>query len=136
MSNKNELLARFSELEKEIKENGEKQSAIKKTFAPQIAKLEKDLAAKEEEKNALASKKPMFGFTKAGNSLVFNVFLPAMLFVNVYDIESVSSINWGAIVFSVVAVCALTVIGVAVAILFSKVPDIEPIEAVVFEPDA
>ncbi len=66
MSNKTEILARFSALEREVNENGEKQSAIKKTFAPQIAKLEKELAAKEEEKNALASKKPMFGFTKAG----------------------------------------------------------------------
>ena len=66
MSNKTEILARFSALEREVNENGEKQSAIKKTFAPQIAKLEKDLAAKEEEKNTLASKKPMFGFTKAG----------------------------------------------------------------------
>jgi hypothetical protein len=66
MSNKNELLARFSELEKEIKENGSKQSAIRKTYEPQIAKLENELAAKEEEKKTLSENKPLFSFTRAG----------------------------------------------------------------------
>lgn len=66
MSNKNELLERLSALEKEVKENGDKQGYIKEAYKPQIAKLERDLAIKEEEKNKLSEKKPLFSFTRAG----------------------------------------------------------------------
>ena len=40
-------------------------------------------------------------FLKIGNKLVFRLFLPAMLFVNIYSIEDFSAINWGLVLYSV-----------------------------------
>ena len=40
-------------------------------------------------------------FVKTGNKLVFNVCLPCMLFINVYDIEGFSSINWDIVLYCV-----------------------------------
>ena len=33
-------------------------------------------------------------FLRVGNWIVFNICLPAMLFVNVYDIAGFAAINW------------------------------------------
>ena len=44
-------------------------------------------------------------FFKKANSLVFKVFLPIMLFCNVYEIESLGSVNWRAAVYSVLPFC-------------------------------
>ena len=41
-------------------------------------------------------------FVKTGNKLVFNVCLPCMLFINVYDIAGFSSINWDIVIYCVV----------------------------------
>jgi len=40
-------------------------------------------------------------FLKIGNKLVFNVCLPAMLFINVYDIADFASINWEIVLYCV-----------------------------------
>lgn len=50
------------------------------------------------------------GFMKAANKLVFNVCLPAMLFVNIYDISSIEAVRWDMILF---CLCVLTVIFLA-----------------------
>lgn len=34
------------------------------------------------------------GFVKIGNSLVFKICLPCMLFINVYHIESFEAVHW------------------------------------------
>ena len=34
------------------------------------------------------------GFLKTGNKLVFVLFLPASLFINVYNIENISNLRW------------------------------------------
>lgn len=62
-------------------------------------------------------------FIKIGNKLVFNVFLPVMLFVNVYNIEGLSSIQWDIVIYSCLVICLLFVIGYFVAIFTTKVPE-------------
>ncbi len=46
-------------------------------------------------------------FTKTANKLVFRVFLPAMLFLNVYNIEDIGRIKLG---FAAYAICSLLII--------------------------
>lgn len=59
-------------------------------------------------------------FFKKANSLVFRVFLPIMLFCNVYEIESLSSVNWRAAVYSVFAVLLFCALGFLCCRLFVK----------------
>jgi len=60
------------------------------------------------------------GFTKIGNKLVFHVFLPVMLFVNVYTIESFSAIAWDVVVFTVGMLFTLFFVGILLANLTTK----------------
>lgn len=59
-------------------------------------------------------------FFKKANSLVFRVFLPIMLFCNVYEIDSLKTVNWGAAIYSVFAVFLFLAIGVLCSALFIK----------------
>ena len=43
-------------------------------------------------------------FSKAANKLVFRVFLPVMLFLNIYGIESMSIVSFGYVLYSMVSV--------------------------------
>lgn len=61
-------------------------------------------------------------FVKIGNKLMFNICLPCMLFVNVYDISGIGTINWDVVVYSVAVICLLAVIGFAVAVTVTPVP--------------
>ena len=54
------------------------------------------------------------------NRLVFRVLLPAMLFVNVYNIESVSDIGIGYILYAAGAVIAVVVLAMLIVPLFIK----------------
>ena len=47
------------------------------------------------------------GFIKTGNKFIFNICLPIMLFVNVYDIESLSTIKIDVVIYTIFAVCLL-----------------------------
>lgn len=58
---------------------------------------------------------------KKGNKLIFRVCLPCMLFINVYNIESFTDINWSVVVYSEIAIFAAFFIGLAVVKL--TVPD-------------
>ena len=51
-------------------------------------------------------------FSKSANKLVFRIFLPAMLFLNVYGIENLAMVNLGYVIYSVVAL--LVIFGLAV----------------------
>lgn len=44
-------------------------------------------------------------FFKKANSMVFKVFLPVLLFKNVYSIDSLSDIKWNVMIYCVVVVC-------------------------------
>ena len=46
-------------------------------------------------------------FLEIGNKLVFDVALPCMLCINIYNIQDLSAINWGLVIFSVIAILVL-----------------------------
>ncbi|MCM1543411.1 MAG: AEC family transporter [Blautia sp.] len=58
---------------------------------------------------------------KKGNKLIFRVCLPCMLFVNVYNIESFTDINWSVVVYSEIAIFAAFFLGLILVKL--TVPD-------------
>lgn len=62
-------------------------------------------------------------FVKTGNKLVFNVCLPCMLFINVYDIAGFSSINWDIVIYCVVMLLVIFGLGFFTAVLVTKVPE-------------
>ena len=62
-------------------------------------------------------------FSKTGNKLVFNIFLPAMLFINVYDIEGISAIKWDVVLFVVAVICLLFILAIIIAMFSTKVPE-------------
>ena len=59
-------------------------------------------------------------FFKKANTLVFKLFLPVLLFINIYKIENLSQINWGCIIYCAVSIFCLSAIGYGVTKLFFK----------------
>lgn len=59
-------------------------------------------------------------FFKKANALVFKLFLPLLLFCNIYDIETLSHVNWAVIGYIVVIVLLLFAMGILVSRLFIK----------------
>ncbi|MBO5936473.1 MAG: AEC family transporter [Clostridia bacterium] len=59
-------------------------------------------------------------FFKKCNTMVFKVFLPILLFKNVYDIKSISEINVSALFYCVAVILILCLIGYLSAKLFSQ----------------
>ncbi len=59
-------------------------------------------------------------FLKIGNRLVFKFCLPAMLFVNIYSIDDLSNVNWGLVIYCVIAVFVLFFLGLITSILTTK----------------
>lgn len=62
-------------------------------------------------------------FVKTGNKLVFNVCLPCMLFVNVYNIDSFASIQWDIVVYCVAALIVIFLLGLMTTLAVTKVPE-------------
>ena len=60
------------------------------------------------------------GFFKKCNTMVFKVFLPILIFKNIYDIESVGDINFAVMFYCVVAIVVLCVLGNLVAGAFAQ----------------
>lgn len=58
---------------------------------------------------------------KGANKLVFRVFLPSLLFCNIYDVESFAAFDWATVLYCVVGVLVLCGLGVVVALLW--IPD-------------
>lgn len=59
-------------------------------------------------------------FFKKANAMVFKVFLPVLLFKNVYDIDSLSAVNIPVIIYCFFAVLVLCVIGLIISKLTAK----------------
>ena len=57
---------------------------------------------------------------KAMNKLVFRVFLPSMLFLNVYTIQDIGTMDLGYILYSAIALLIIFGIAVPLVILFEK----------------
>ncbi len=62
-------------------------------------------------------------FTKTGNSLVFNLCLPAMLFVNVYNIENLNVIRWDVVAYCIGVIGILFLVGLITALTITAVPE-------------
>ncbi len=59
-------------------------------------------------------------FAKAANRLVFRLFLPILLFMNVYKIDSITSIEPDYIIYAAISVTALFAIGIPLVMLVTK----------------
>lgn len=59
-------------------------------------------------------------FAKQANKLCFRVFLPVMLFLNVYKIDNIGSIEPGYIIYTVVAVLVLFIAAFPIVTLVTK----------------
>lgn len=60
------------------------------------------------------------GFWNVANKLVFKLFLPALLFYNVYNVSDFSAVNWAFILYAVVAVFVIFLVAMFVVPLFVK----------------
>ncbi len=62
-------------------------------------------------------------FVKIGNKLVFRVCLPAMLFINVYDIDGLNAIQWDIVLYSCAMVLGIFLVGLPICIFTTPVPE-------------
>ena len=62
-------------------------------------------------------------FLRVGNKVVFKIGLPAMLFVNVYDIAGFAAINWNIVLYAVAAFFVVVAVGFLIAIFTTSVPE-------------
>ena len=62
-------------------------------------------------------------FIQLSNKLVFNICLPVMLFVNIYDIAGFSVIQWDLVIYTVLVICLLFFLSFAAAICSTKIPE-------------
>ena len=59
-------------------------------------------------------------FAKEANRLVFRIFMPVMLFVNIYKIQDLSTIDFGFMGFSAIALLIVFFLAIPVAILVAR----------------
>ena len=59
-------------------------------------------------------------FVKVGNKLVFRLCLPATLFVNVYEMDSMASVPWNVVLYCTGAIIVLFLLGMAVSVATTK----------------
>lgn len=57
---------------------------------------------------------------KVINKLVFHIFLPSMLFLNVYKIDSIASLEWGYMIYGGAAVLAIFLLSIPVVIIVTQ----------------
>lgn len=62
-------------------------------------------------------------FLNIGNALVFNVCMPCMLFVNIYEISGIGAIAWDLVLYCCIAIVVLFVLGLAAAVVTTGVPN-------------
>ena len=61
-------------------------------------------------------------FAKAANRLVFHVFLPVMLFLNVYKIDSIGDIDLGYVLYAACALVAVFILSIPAVLTVTKEP--------------
>lgn len=59
-------------------------------------------------------------FIKVANKLVFNVCLPVMLFVNIYDIDSIGDVRWDMVLYCLVVLTLIFGLGWLLGRVFTK----------------
>lgn len=62
-------------------------------------------------------------FLELGNKLVFRLFLPSLLFANVYDIEGFASIPWDIVIYAIAITLALCLVGMGIGFTATKIPE-------------
>ncbi len=62
-------------------------------------------------------------FSKMANKLVFRIFMPVMLFVNIYKISDLAAIDFGFIGYAMIALAAIFAVCVPACIMITKVKD-------------
>ena len=62
-------------------------------------------------------------FIKIGNKFVFRVCLPVMLFVNVYDIDNLTQMNWPVVIYCIVITFFLFCVGYLLTSVFTRFPE-------------
>ena len=62
-------------------------------------------------------------FAKMANKLVFRIFLPVMLFMNVYGIKDMGSYDFGFAIYAVVTVLVLFLVGIPTVMLITSPPE-------------
>lgn len=62
-------------------------------------------------------------FARVGSKVSFNVAMPGMLFINVYNIESFAQIRWDVVIYCTVIICVIFGLGLISAIVATKVPE-------------
>ncbi len=61
-------------------------------------------------------------FAKMANRLVFHVFLPAMLFLNIYKIEDIAATEFGFVFYAVAMLVAVFLLAIPAVLLLTKEP--------------
>lgn len=61
-------------------------------------------------------------FTKTANRLVFHLFLPSLLFLNVYKIEDIGSMDFGFVIYAAAVLVAVFLIAIPFSMAFTKEP--------------
>ena len=61
-------------------------------------------------------------FLKTGNRLVFNICLPPMLFLNIYDISSIDQLRWDIVAYCLCVITLLFILGWLAGVLTTKDP--------------
>ncbi len=59
-------------------------------------------------------------FTRTANRLIFRVFIPAMLYLNIYNIDDVGDIDGGFLIYAAAAVLVITLIALPVTMLVTR----------------
>ena len=62
-------------------------------------------------------------FIRIGSKFSFNVLMPCMLFVNVYNIESFDVIRWDLVIYCVIILLVIFVLGFGSAVLTTNIPE-------------
>ena len=62
-------------------------------------------------------------FIRIGSKFSFNVLMPCLIFVNVYNIESFAAIRWDVVLFCTVILLIIFVLGLVSAIATTKIPE-------------
>ncbi|MBQ7335195.1 MAG: AEC family transporter [Clostridia bacterium] len=61
-------------------------------------------------------------FAKMANKLVFRVFLPSMLFLNVYKIDDLGGMDFGYVAYVLVALAVIFLLALPAVLMLTKVP--------------
>ena len=62
-------------------------------------------------------------FISIGSKFSFKVLMPCMLFINVYNIESFTSIRWDVVIYCIVIILVIFSLGLLSAVMTTKVPE-------------